>query len=104
MCFSDLVTLESFSVSHGSHRILGVFLYQIVLRNCDFRKRELTGVEEKDGGGEEAQGYATYEYSSALFAVRSMYCLSIRASIHFLIIPIDGANVTFDWLSTSCTN
>lgn len=40
--------------------------------------------------------YATYEYSSALFGVRSMYCLSISASMHFLIIPIDGANVTFD--------
>ncbi len=36
--------------------------------------------------------YATYAYSSAVFWVRSRYCLSMRASMHFFIILMLGAN------------
>ena len=44
--------------------------------------------------------YAMYEYSSVVFGVRSMYALSIKLSMHFLIIEMDGAKRALDWLST----
>ena len=41
-----------------------------------------------------------YEYSSVVFGVLSMYALSIKLSMHFLIIEMDGAKRALDWLST----
>ena len=39
---------------------------------------------------------AMYEYSSVEFGVRSMYALSMRLSMHFLIMVMEGANLALD--------